>query len=151
MAKTKKQLQIKVRIPHLVVDARHADPKILEELAPGLEELEARVHILGEGANRIPHPFSIEEAMEEADMWVVLGEKLPKELPMLLEKGIVPILLQGSHKYAANYNAVREEGNSIIFPKLSAWHVYGALVRAIENFAFPYDWQNLQDRSKELI
>ena len=153
MPKTKKQVQVKLRIPHILVDVRDADPALVEALLPGLEVLEdqARIHILGKGAKSLPHVFSTEEAMEEAHMWLVLGEKLPKELNMALERGIVPILLRGLHPHAQDYVPSQEKGNSFLFPKLSAWSVYGCLVRALENFHFSYDWENLKTHSKELL
>jgi hypothetical protein len=151
MQKLKKSTKIKIRIPHVLIDARGADPKLLEDLTPGLLELEARVRILGKGGSPIPHAFSAEEALEETQMWVVLGNQLPHELPMMLERGIVPILPTGLHPQAENYVPSKETGNAILFPKHSAWHVYGALVRALENFSFAYDWESLKNSAKELL
>jgi len=151
MQKLKKSTKIKVRIPHILIDARGADPKLIDDLTPGLQELEARVRILGKGGNPIPHAFSAEEALEEAHMWVILSPTLPHELPMMLERGIVPIMLSGLHPRAENYAPAKETGNAILFPKMSAWHVYGALVRALENFSFSYDWESLKNSAKELL
>ncbi len=151
LKKNTKSAKIRVRIPHILVDARGADPKLLEDLMPGLLELEARVRILGKGAGPIPHSFSSEEALEEAQMWVVLGNKLPQELPMMLERGIVPILIAGLHPHAENYIPSKETGNAILFQKHSAWHIYGAIVRALENFSFAYDWESLKNSAKELL
>lgn len=151
MAKTKKEIKLKVRIPHVILDARNADPALLEMLAPGLEELEARVRILGEGAKSIPHVFSLEEALEEAHIWVVLSKQLPKEFSMLIERGVVPVMPRGVHPKAENYEAARERGNAFLFPKLSEWYVYGSIVRALENFHFSYDWENLKNHGKSLL
>lgn len=151
MAKTKKQIKLKVRIPHVVLDARGASPQLLDGLAPGLEQLEARVRILGEGADNIAHVFSLEEAMEEAHIWVILSDKVPKEFNMLVERGIVPVMLRGTHPNAENYQPSQEKGNSFLFPKLSEWYVYGSIVRALENFHFSYDWENLRNHGKSLL
>lgn len=145
------QLKMKIRIPHVILDVRGADPRLLEELAGGLEEMDARFRILGPGLKNFPQAFSMEEALEEAHMWVVLGSKLPKEFSMIVDRGIVPILLTGLHPDAENYSAVEETGNCFLFQKLSAWHVYGTLVRALENFTFSYDWENLRDQGRCLI
>lgn len=150
MAKTKKQIKLTVRIPHIIIDGRNADPALLDELEAGLEELDARVRILGEGAKSIPHSFSSEEAMEEADMWVILSDELPSDFSMIVEHSIVPVMLAGTHKDAENYVPNNESGNSFLFQKLSPWQVYGSIVRAIENFGFVYDWNTLKSQCKEL-
>lgn len=149
MAKT--QIKLKIRIPHVILDVRGADPKLVEELAPGLSELEARFHVLGTGAKPLPHAFSFEEALEEAHIWVVLSKELPKEFPMIIDRGIVPVMLTGLHAEAKNYSAVDEQGNAFLFQKLATWHIYAALVRALENFAFSYDWENLRDQGRMLM
>ncbi|MBT4384949.1 hypothetical protein HOD30_04360 [Candidatus Peregrinibacteria bacterium] len=151
MAKTKKHIKVKIRIPHLIIDGRAADPKLLDELAPGLRELDARVRVLGKGAKSIPHAFSAEEALEEASIWVILGDELPSEFPMLVERGVVPVMLRGVHPDAENYNASAETGNAFLFPKANHWHIYGTIVRALENFTFSYDWESLKNQGKDLL
>lgn len=151
MAKTKTPIKLKIRIPHVVLDIRTADPSLIEHLLPGLAELPARFHVLGDGAKTIPHAFSFEEALEEAHIWVVLGDDLPKQFSMIIDRGIVPVMLSGLHKQAENYDPVEESGNSFLFPKLGAWNVHAALVRALENFAFTYDWENLRHQGKALM
>lgn len=151
MAKTKTPLKLKIRIPHVVLDVRGADPALVEKLLPGLEELPARFHVLGEGAKAYPHAFSFEEALEEAHIWLVLSGHLPSQFSMIIERGIVPVMLDGIHKDAENYNPVEESGNSFLFQKLGVWTVHAALVRALENFAFAYDWENLRSQGKALM
>jgi len=70
---------------------------------------------------------------------------------MIIERGIVPVMLNGAHPLAENYDAVNEKGNAFLFPKLSKWHIYGTLVRALENFNFSHDWENLRNHGKELL
>ncbi len=151
MAKTKKQIKLKVRIPHVILDARDATGHLLDDLAPGLEQLEARVRILGDGADSLAHAFSLEEAMEEAHIWVILSDTVPKEFNMLIERGIVPVMIRGVHPKAENYSPSQEKGNAFLFPELTEWHVYGSIVRALENFHFSYDWENLRNHGKSLL
>ncbi len=151
MAKTKSPLKLKIRIPHVILDVRDADPALLESLLPGLEEVSARFRVLGNGLKTVPHLFSLEEALEEGHIWVVLSNKLPKQFSMIVERGIVPVMLTGLHKDAENYNAVEESGNSFLFQKLSTWNIHAALIRALENFAFSYDWENLRSQGKALM
>lgn len=153
MAKTKKitPIKIKIRIPHVVVDVRDADPKLLKGFAEGLEDADARIRVIGKGVETLPHAFSLEEAIEEAHIWVVLSNKLPAEFDEIVERGIVPVMLNGLHKDAENYEASKEKGNCFLFPKLTQWHVYGSLIRALENFQFSYDWESLRQNGKQLI
>ncbi len=152
MPKTKiKALQLKVRIPKVILDIRGADAKLLEDLLPGLENLDARVKILGTGLKTLPHVFSLEEALEEAHVWVVLGSHLTKDFSMVVERGIVPVMKEGLHKDAENYNPIEESGNAFLFHELSAWQVYGSIVRSVENFAFSYDWENLRSQGRCLM
>jgi len=152
MPKTKNHIKLKVRIPHVTLDARGADAKLVAQLTEGLESLDARFRLLGPETKgvSIPHSFSVEEALEEAHIWVVLGDETPAEFNMLVERGIVPVALRGMNKDLVNYNPVAEAGNSFLFPKLSAWSVYGTIVRALENFNFTYDWKNLKSEVKSL-
>lgn len=152
MAKTKIQaLKLKVRIPKVILDIRGADPTLVESLLPALEQLDARVRVLGTGLKALPHVFSLEEALEEAHVWVVLGTHLSKDFSMIAERGIVPVMKEGMHPEAENYNPVEEQGNAFLFHEMSAWQIYGAIVRATENFAFSYDWENLRSQGRALV
>jgi hypothetical protein len=156
MAKTKTpskpaQLNLKIRIPHVILDLRGADPKVAEALAGGLEELGARFHVLGNGLKSVPHVFSLEEALEVGHMWVVFGGQLPSEFAMIIERGIVPLMRTGLHSKADNYNPIEESGNAFLFDKESHWQIYSALVRALENFNFSYDWENIRAQGRCLL
>jgi hypothetical protein len=152
MPKTKKAIKLKVRIPHVILDARHADPSMVAKFAEGMDALDARFRLLGPQMKSVDlaHAFSVEEALEESHIWVVLGETMPDEFNMIVERGIVPVALRGLNDKLENYNAVSESGNAFLFPKASAWSIYGTLVRALENFNFTYDWKNLQSEVKSL-
>lgn len=151
MAKTKAPLKLKVRIPHVILDLRGADPALLQNLLPGLEEVDARFRVLGDGLKSVPRVFSMEEALEEGHIWVILGNRLPRDFSLVVERGIVPVMPTGLHKNAENYNPVEESGNAFLFSKPTAWNVHAALIRALENFAFSYDWENLRSQGKNLI
>ena len=150
MAKAKTQIKMKLRIPKVILDIRGADPALLTELEDGLETLDARIQVLGDGAEHLPHVFSLEEAIEEADMWVVFADQLPSNFQDIVMANVVPIMLEGLHPNAENYNASKESGNAFLFPVLDKWYIYGSLVRAVENFGFTYDWKNLKSNGKEL-
>lgn len=151
MAQTKTPIKISVRIPRIILDVRGVDPELIESIKPGLEHLDARIRLYGEGNTDLPHAYSMEEAIEEADIWVFFNTKLPKDFKTIVGTGIVPVLMEGSHKSAENYSPTEEKGNAFIFHKLNPWNIYGSLVRAIENFAFVYDWRNLKAQAKTLV
>jgi hypothetical protein len=152
MAKTKIQdPKRKTRRPQVLLDIRSADAHLLKALQPALENLDARVGVLGAGLETLPHAFSLEEALEEAKIWVVLNGKLPKEFSMIVERGIVPVMKAGLHLDAENYNPVEESGNAFLFSELDPWHIHTALIRSIENYAFSYDWENLRDQGRCLV
>ncbi|MFT7184307.1 MAG: hypothetical protein ACI9QC_000646 [Oceanicoccus sp.] len=152
MPKTKKQIKVKIRVPHVTLDARNADPEMVSKLTEGLDALDARFRLLGPKIKGVDlaYAFSVEEALEESHMWVVLGGAMPSEFNMIVERGIVPIALRGMNKDLENYNAVSESGNAFLFPKSSTWSIYGTMVRALENFNFIYDWKNLESEVKSL-
>ncbi len=152
MVKTKKQIKLKLRIPNVILDARNAKPDLLQELAKGLENLDAHIRLLGHKSKQInlKSVFSVEEALEEAHIWVILGDKKPIEFNMLTERGIVPVAHCDLDSKLQDYNAPAEEGNAFLFSKTNAWSVYGSVVRALENFNFSYDWKNLCSEVKSL-
>lgn len=143
--------KINIRIPRILLDLRNADPKLLSEMEGALDTLDAKIRVMGSGFKEFPHVFSLEEALEEADIWVYLSKNLPSDFQHTMKAGIIPVMLEGLHKKAANYDPVNERGNAFIYPKLESWYIYGSMVRAIENFSFSHDWSNLKSHSKALI
>ncbi len=151
MAKTKTEIKLNVRIPRIVMDVRNADPRLLSEMESALDSLDAKIRVIGSGFKELPHVFSLEEALEEADVWVYLSKSLPRDFQETAKAGIVPVMLDGLHKKAANYDPINERGNAFLFPKLESWYVYGSVIRAIENFGFTHDWSNLKSHGKALV
>ncbi len=66
------------------------------------------------------------------------------EVQHALSKGVVPIV---SHDFPLeileNYNPNLENGNSFMYYKQTPWSIFATIVRAYENYRFPYDWRNL--------
>ncbi len=61
--------------------------------------------------------------------------------------GVVPVMPPQS--FAEDYNAIQERGNAFFYAKGSAWGLFASLIRALENFRFPYDWKNIQVSAME--
>lgn len=59
----------------------------------------------------------------------------------MLLNGTIPI--SPSRSEVQDYDPNHETGNSFIYKKEDYWCVFAALVRALETFKFPYDWNNI--------
>lgn len=139
------------RIPNITIDTRNSDEKLLKKLEPAFLSLDAKIKILGTGANSFEHCFSLEEAIEETDIWLFLSASISRDFGLVVKKGIVPVVMTGIYKKAENYDPVNERGNVFTFTQPDPWQIYGALLRSVENYAFPYDWQNLKSNAKTLV
>ena len=66
------------------------------------------------------------------------------EVQHALSKGVIPIV---SHDFPLeileNYNPNLENGNSFMYYKQTPWSIFATVIRAYENYRFPYDWRNL--------
>jgi len=61
--------------------------------------------------------------------------------------GVVPVSLTNNN--LMDYNGVKEEGNAFIYSKKSPWSLFSGVIRALENFKFPYDWKAIQVSAME--
>lgn len=69
------------------------------------------------------------------------------EMVKAMAYGVVPVSLP--HKKLTDYNGVKEEGNAFIYKKESSWSLFSGVIRALENFKFPYDWKAIQVSAME--
>lgn len=149
-----------VCIPAGVSDALGG--KLLEEVLPGLLELPIEILILGKGSASygqmltqlakeqkhrvaiIPNdPKMVAKMLAASDMALFLSQSSGmEELTQALSYGTVPVSPAGIGIH--DYNPNQESGNAFTYQKENAWHCYGALVRALETFKFPYDWKTIQ-------
>ncbi|MDA1060244.1 MAG: hypothetical protein O3B47_00430 [bacterium] len=92
-------------------------------------------------SNTIILPYSRanrKHLMQAADM--ALGFKFSDVEEMLLN-GTIPI--SPSRREVSDYDPNKESGNGFIYRKVDHWCMFAALVRALETFKFPYDWNNI--------
>lgn len=84
-----------------------------------------------------------------ADLWVFYPAKeisLQRIFPVM-NAGAVPVLYPSktiAHLFY-NYSPQREQGNSFLIEYPTAWSVFSAIIRAQENYGFPYDWGVLRN------
>jgi starch synthase len=76
------------------------------------------------------------------------SEECVEEAQRCLRYGVVPIMPPMA--FAEDYNPNQERGNSFIYLKDSPWSLFAGLVRAVENYRFPYDWKNIASLAMEL-
>ena len=66
----------------------------------------------------------------------------------MLLNGTIPVSLK--RKELCDYHPNHETGNAFIYNDNTAWSAFAALVRAVETFKFPYDWQGIVRQGMEM-
>lgn len=82
---------------------------------------------------------NVANAQRAADFILILNNE---EVPTVLRTGCVPISQQNGDS-TVNYNPLQEKGNGFYFKNPTKWELFAAIVRALETYQFPYDWENL--------
>ncbi len=141
--------------------------ELLTELIPGLLSLPVEILIRGKGSSTYGALFtklakehghrvaiiaddekSLAKMYAAADIALFLTDPTDEaELTQCLRFGTVPVSLKS--ETLKNYNPNQEEGDSFLFEKATVWHAFGALVRALETFRFPFDWRTIQRNGME--
>jgi glycogen synthase len=70
-----------------------------------------------------------------------------KEAKNAMKYGTIPIIPE--QDFVEDYDPVQEKGNAFAYKKGSPWSFFATLIRALENFRFPYDWKNIQVNAME--
>lgn len=79
-----------------------------------------------------------EQALRAADFTVMFDTNVE----YCWKRGCVPIAPMTSEN-TVNYNPLKEAGNGFYFAEPNKWKIFAAIVRALETYQFPYDWENL--------
>lgn len=69
-------------------------------------------------------------------------DECKEEIEKALNYGVIPICPE--NEVAKDYNGAKEEGNAFIYKEKSPWSFFASIIRALENFKFPYDWRTIQ-------
>jgi len=64
-----------------------------------------------------------------------------KEAQNAMQYGVIPIISE--QDFVEDYDPVQEKGNAFVYSEGSPWSFFATLIRALENFKFPYDWKNI--------
>lgn len=84
-------------------------------------------------------PQEKDDAYGAADFVLIFDNS---KIAQVLKKGCVPIS-QLNGDSTINYNPLQERGNGFYFKNPTKWELFAAVVRALEAYQFPYDWENL--------
>lgn len=69
-------------------------------------------------------------------------EECKEEIEKAMNYGVIPICPE--NELVTNYDGAKEEGDAFVFDGKSPWSLFASLIRAMENFKFPYDWKAIQ-------
>lgn len=115
----------------------------LQNLIDGLVSTKATVLVIGadfptnNNIHFIPEDL-MSDAYKASDFVIILNSNKAA----VLDKGCVPIAqLDGDS--TVDYNPLLEKGNGFYFEKPTTWEIFAAVVRGLETYKFPYDWENL--------
>ncbi|MEK9132458.1 MAG: hypothetical protein AAB606_01995 [Patescibacteria group bacterium] len=135
------------RMPVVALDISNSKKsKQYLELAEGLGALGVAVLIIAPQEVQIEDGKNIRHmgldkrplALTAADIAVVPTS----DIKGVWSHGCVPIAqLDGEN--TLNYNPLQEKGNGFYFKNQTKWEMFAAVVRALETYQFPYDWENL--------
>lgn len=132
------------RRPVLLIDRSGDISKTqLQNLIEGLSSIKATVLVVGmnfqgnDNIHFVPEDLK-SDAYKASDFVIILNSNITA----VLNKGCVPIAqLDGNG--TVDYNPILEKGNGFYFEKPTAWEIFAAVVRGLETYKFPHDWENL--------
>lgn len=136
------------------------DREFLEQMLEAMRFLDIHVLVLGKKSEceeillslfiqREPTEKLVHEALGGADM-VLLPPSCPTSfVRSVLQYGLTPVAFF-EQADLIDYDPVFEKGNSFLYNYLSPWSAYAAMVRALETYRLPYDWQRIQKNGMEI-
>ena len=131
-------------------------------------ELDIRLMVLAEGdeeaqkkcfelLEHYPDNFTILEAtpqskdriIESCDIMLFAHKPTKTILKKIVNQGIVPILPEGAG--IDNFDPQRESGAGFTFTEGNFWQMVTAIIRASENYRFPYDWRSVKKNLSKVV
>ncbi len=131
----------------VLIDTRNLPSNInLNDLVQGIEILALDVSMITQS------DFLTYENLNGKDIFLTLNPQITaQDLQLVAEKGLVPLLHRDFVRLGFSpFKPVEEEGNSFLFEDWTNWHVFAAMVRCLENYQFPYDWENIVHAVKDV-
>jgi len=130
------------------------DEKILHQLVEGISALsDTKLVMIGEEQKNdrslsYISPLQKGLAFAVADAFLLLPSQtktLFSELLMAMKYGTVPIVPHDpkTKNIIRPFDPVSEKGNGFLFVENDIWNIFATIIRAKENYRFPYDWENV--------
>lgn len=85
--------------------------------------------------------------LQNADVFVFPAQPSRSDLEYVIKNKMVTVLPEGAG--LENFDAQNETGEAFTFSSNSFWHFLSAVIRASENYKFPYDWKTIQTHLSE--
>ena len=106
---------------------------------------------------RYPEQFEVLEDIQHnrqkilntSDLVVFSSNPDSKILAEVVQKNIVSVLPEGNG--LLNFDPQREIGTAFTFESESFWSFVAAIIRAHENFKFPYDWKMMKKNLEQVV
>lgn len=136
------------RTPVIFIDfSKTKNSKLCQELLEGLEAIHMHALVVLQNNNikgdsfkyvRFIEPQQKTNAMNAADLVLIFNYDIAE----VLKNGCVPVALLDGNS-TVEYSPFKEKGNGFYFNSPTKWEIFAAIVRALETYQFPYDWENL--------
>lgn len=151
-AKKKRDLLGKAFLPRrplLLIDFSETEnTEEFYDLLQGLDTLGITTFVITENSSFIDNskhqhlypllPDKKSHASLAADLVVIFDDNLAD----VWKQGTVPIA-PAEAEHTLDYNPLQEKGNGFYFKNPTKWEIFASIVRAVETYQFPYDWENL--------
>ncbi|PIS32066.1 hypothetical protein COT40_02010 [Candidatus Peregrinibacteria bacterium CG08_land_8_20_14_0_20_41_10] len=63
------------------------------------------------------------------------------------QNGTIVITKNQLSDLVKEYLPLKEKGNGFLFKTEDQWEIFAAVIKAWENYQFPYDWENIQQKN----
>lgn len=136
----------KTRVPLLYIESLEiADKEEAADFVNGLMELGLHIVLANGLLKKAPAGIHLVQKAQRAEAFAGCDLALIETVDQLhsaWKQGCVPISILHAEA-TVNYTPLAEQGNGFYFASWTKWRVYAAVVRALETYQFPYDWENI--------
>jgi len=136
--KIKKSRAIGIICPHILMDS---------DMIDGLQHCNADFICFekSQASDNIHYLEKSEVSKHISGFDFLLCTEETSNLQEYLSQGVVPIIYEKNclSSFLQEFNPIKGEGNCFLYESQSKWSIYGALVKYLENYKFPYDNKNL--------
>jgi len=165
------------KIPLLCITIELSDEKnghILLEIIEGILQLNIQLVILGIGTEKYQDFLSKMTETYRNKLKILPDNKILKskiyaasdiglihshdradqdEVIKYLQYAVIPVINQELAKGIPikEYNPIEEYGNAFIYNNHNKWLYFASIIKAQENYLFPYDWKNIQKNAMKMI